>query len=124
MKIELNRFSKSIKSKNLKPKKNQYVTKKTPVFTFEGKSENDSAHVPKMLKFQKNNVHIFSRSSTAPPMASTPWTWTRPPSTTYIRQSTPKVNFYFNKPERVFGLQVRCSDLDIFKILGIFWIFL
>ena len=26
-----------------------------------------------------------------------------------------------NKPERVFGLQVRCMELDIFKILGIFW---
>ena len=25
-----------------------------------------------------------------------------------------------NKPERVFGLQVRCKELDIFKILGIF----
>ena len=25
-----------------------------------------------------------------------------------------------NKPERVFGLQVRCRELDIFKILGIF----
>ena len=36
-----------------------------------------------------------------------------------------------NKAERVFGLQVRCRELDIFKILGIFceivwkfWIFL
>ena len=28
-----------------------------------------------------------------------------------------------NKPERVFGLQVRCKELDIFKILGIFGIF-
>ena len=25
-----------------------------------------------------------------------------------------------NKPERVFGLLVRCMDLDIFKIVGIF----
>ena len=28
-----------------------------------------------------------------------------------------------NKPERVFGLQVRCRELDIFKIFEIFWIF-
>ena len=28
-----------------------------------------------------------------------------------------------NKPERVFGLQVRCRELDIFKILEISWIF-
>ena len=28
-----------------------------------------------------------------------------------------------NKPERGFGLQVRCRKLDIFKILEIFWIF-
>ena len=28
-----------------------------------------------------------------------------------------------NKPERVFGLIVRCRELDIFKILGIFWAF-
>ena len=28
-----------------------------------------------------------------------------------------------NKPERVFGLQVRCKELDIFKILEIFRIF-
>ena len=27
---------------------------------------------------------------------------------------------YKNKPERVFGLQVRCRELDIFKIVGIF----
>ena len=26
-----------------------------------------------------------------------------------------------NKPERVFGLQVRCRELDIFQFLGIFW---
>ena len=26
-----------------------------------------------------------------------------------------------NKPERVFSLQVRCRELDIFKILEIFW---
>ena len=44
MKIELICFSKSINSKNKKPKKNQYITKKNPVFTFEAKSENDSAH--------------------------------------------------------------------------------
>ena len=30
------------------------------------------------------------------------------------------VLFYQNKPERVFGLQVRCWELDIFKILGMF----
>ena len=29
-------------------------------------------------------------------------------------------SFDKNKPERVFGLQVRCRELDIFKILGIF----
>jgi hypothetical protein len=29
-------------------------------------------------------------------------------------------HFYVNKPERFFGLQVRCRELDIFKILGIF----
>ena len=28
---------------------------------------------------------------------------------------------YKNKPERVFGLQVRCRELDIFKILEIVW---
>ena len=39
------------------------------------------------------------------------------------------LNFLFeiisreNKPERVFGLQVRCRELDIFKILEMFWIF-
>ena len=26
-----------------------------------------------------------------------------------------------NKPKRVFGLQVRCRELDVFKILEIFW---
>ena len=29
-----------------------------------------------------------------------------------------------NKPESVFGLQVRCRELDIFKILEFFWIFM
>ena len=32
--------------------------------------------------------------------------------------------FWKNKPERVFGLKVRCRELDIFKILDIFGIFL
>ena len=31
------------------------------------------------------------------------------------------MNILKNKPERVFGLQVRCRELDSFKILGIFW---
>ena len=31
-----------------------------------------------------------------------------------------KLNSRPNKPERVFGLQVRCRELDNFKILGIF----
>ena len=30
------------------------------------------------------------------------------------------VNNLQNKPERVFGLQVRCREFEIFKILGIF----
>ena len=30
---------------------------------------------------------------------------------------------YLNKPETFFGLQVRCRELDISKILEIFWIF-
>ena len=29
----------------------------------------------------------------------------------------------YNKPERVFGLQVRWRELDTFKFLEIFWIF-
>ena len=29
--------------------------------------------------------------------------------------------FKYNKPERVFGLQMRCRELDSFKILEIFW---
>ena len=31
------------------------------------------------------------------------------------------INFYFNKPKRVFGLQVWWRELDTFKILEIFW---
>ena len=34
-----------------------------------------------------------------------------------------EVTFWRKKPERVFGLQVRCRELDIFKILEMFWIF-
>ena len=29
--------------------------------------------------------------------------------------------FWKNKPEKVFGLQVRCKELDIFKVSEIFW---
>jgi hypothetical protein len=36
------------------------------------------------------------------------------PDMTYLKK---------NKPERVFGLQVRRRELDFFKILEMFWIF-
>ena len=41
-------------------------------------------------------------------------------------KGTPQEISRLNKPERVFGLQVRCRKLDIFKIrnfLKLFWIF-
>ena len=34
------------------------------------------------------------------------------------------IEFCENKPERIFGLQVRCRELDIFKLLGNFLHFL
>ena len=35
----------------------------------------------------------------------------------------PILGFYTNKPERVFGLQVLCRELDIFKIIECFEFF-